>query len=107
MNAGSSRSHSLFILTLIQNNREDGSKKTGKFFLVDLAGSETVNKTSECSAVPCSEVLPAIELMLVTYTEVQGQQLEEAKKINQSLSALGNVIKALTESKSKHTPCKL
>lgn len=45
MNAESSRSHSLFILTLIQRNVEDGSSKTGKLYLVDLAGSEKVSKT--------------------------------------------------------------
>lgn len=48
----------------------------GKLFFCDLAGSEKVGKT-----------------------EVTGQNLEEAKKINQSLSCLGNVINALTENK--------
>lgn len=34
-----------------------------------------------------------------------GKRLEESKKINQSLSALGNVIAALTESRSRsHIP---
>ena len=34
-----------------------------------------------------------------------GQQLEESKKINKSLSALGNVIYALTDSKGRtHIP---
>ena len=42
--------------------------------LADLAGSEQVKKTG-----------------------ASGQTLEEAKKINQSLSALGNCINALTE----------
>ena len=45
MNAGSSRSHSLFIVTIAQNNLLDMSAKTGKFYLVDLAGSEKVGKT--------------------------------------------------------------
>lgn len=35
---------------------------------------------------------------------MQGQQLEELKKINKSLSALGNVINALTDGKSTHVP---
>ena len=48
----------------------------GKLFFCDLAGSEKVGKT-----------------------EASGQTLEEAKKINQSLSCLGNVINALTENK--------
>jgi kinesin family protein 5 len=45
MNAESSRSHSLFILTLHMTNTEDGSSKTGKLYLVDLAGSEKISKT--------------------------------------------------------------
>jgi kinesin family protein 5 len=45
MNAESSRSHSLFSMTITQTNREDLSVKTGKLFLVDLAGSEKLSKT--------------------------------------------------------------
>jgi kinesin family member 5 len=45
MNAESSRSHSIFILTVTQNNLEDLSCKTGKLYLVDLAGSEKISKT--------------------------------------------------------------
>lgn len=45
MNAESSRSHSIFILTVTQNNLEDMSCKVGKLYLVDLAGSEKVAKT--------------------------------------------------------------
>ena len=51
----------------------------GKLNLVDLAGSERVRVTG-----------------------ATGKRLEECKKINQSLSALGNVISALT-SKSNNT----
>jgi kinesin family protein 5 len=79
MNAVSSRSHSLFVLELTQK-LTDGSTKTGRLNLVDLAGSEKVAKTG-----------------------ASGETLEEAKKINQSLSALGNCIAALTESRS-HIP---
>lgn len=82
MNDQSSRSHSIFIMTITQNNLEDGSCKTGKLYLVDLAGSEKISKTG-----------------------VVGQTLDEAKMINKSLSALGLVISALTdEKKSKHIP---
>lgn len=42
MNEGSSRSHSLFQVTIQQKNNKDMSTKTGKLFLVDLAGSEKV-----------------------------------------------------------------
>lgn len=80
MNATSSRSHSLFILTLIQKER-DGTTKIGKLNLADLAGSEKVGKTGAV-----------------------GETLEEAKKINQSLSALGNCIMALTKAKKGHVP---
>jgi kinesin family protein 5 len=81
MNAGSSRSHSLFILSLTQKNTSTGELTSGKLYLVDLAGSETVSKTG-----------------------ASGQQLEELKKINKSLSSLGNVINSLTDGKSTHIP---
>ena len=80
MNASSSRSHSLFILSLHQKSK-DGSTKEGRLNLADLAGSEKVNKTG-----------------------ATGETLEEAKKINQSLSALGNCINALTKAKKGHVP---
>ncbi|KAJ3042344.1 hypothetical protein HDV00_007478 [Rhizophlyctis rosea] len=81
MNAESSRSHSIFVLTITQKNLNDGSQRSGKLYLVDLAGSEKVGKTG-----------------------ASGQTLEEAKKINKSLSALGMVINALTDGKSSHVP---
>lgn len=81
MNQESSRSHSIFVVTITQKNVETGSAKSGQLFLVDLAGSEKVGKTG-----------------------ASGQTLEEAKKINKSLSALGMVINALTDGKSSHVP---
>ena len=81
MNAESSRSHSIFVITIAQRNTETGTQKTGNLYLVDLAGSEKVGKTG-----------------------ASGQTLEEAKKINKSLSALGMVINALTDGKSSHIP---
>ncbi|PWN41882.1 putative kinesin-1 motor protein [Ceraceosorus guamensis] len=81
MNAESSRSHSIFLVTIQQRNTETGSQKSGNLYLVDLAGSEKVGKTG-----------------------ASGQTLEEAKKINKSLSALGMVINALTDGKSSHIP---
>lgn len=42
MNKDSSRSHSIFILTVQQKNLNDLSNKQGKLYLVDLAGSEKV-----------------------------------------------------------------
>ncbi|GAA5965702.1 hypothetical protein JCM21900_001566 [Sporobolomyces salmonicolor] len=81
MNAESSRSHSIFVITVQARNTETGTQKTGSLFLVDLAGSEKIGKTG-----------------------ATGQTLEEAKKINKSLSALGMVINALTDGKSSHIP---
>jgi len=80
MNAVSSRSHAVFMLKLISKHTETGSTKMSKLLMVDLAGSEKVGKTA-----------------------ASGSALEEAKKINQSLSALGNVMNSLTEG-AKHIP---
>ncbi len=71
---------SVFII-VVEQKGADGTSKVGKLNLVDLAGSEKVKKT-----------------------EATGQTLEEAKKINQSLSSLGNCIHSLTESKRSHVP---
>ncbi|XP_058081168.1 kinesin-like protein KIN-1 isoform X2 [Magnolia sinica] len=81
MNMASSRSHCVYIFSVLQESTNDGRVKTGKLVLVDLAGSEKVEKT-------CAE----------------GRVLEEAKTINKSLSALGNVINALTNGKMNHIP---
>lgn len=81
MNEGSSRSHSVFTITVSQTNNNNATSKSGKLVLVDLAGSEMVRKTN-----------------------ASGQQLEEAKTINKSLSALGQVIMALTDEKANHIP---
>ena len=81
MNKGSSRSHSLFSVTLFQRNIITGSTKNGKLVFVDLAGSEKMSKTG-------------IE---------GGMGLKEAQNINKSLMTLGMVINALTEN-AKHIP---
>ena len=80
MNDKSSRSHSLFILTIFQRNTLTESSKIGKLYFVDLAGSEKVGKT-----------------------HAKGQVLEEAKNINKSLMCLGMVINSLIEG-SNHIP---
>eukprot|EP01006_Ploeotia_vitrea_P045199 TRINITY_DN66919_c7_g2_i1.p1 TRINITY_DN66919_c7_g2~~TRINITY_DN66919_c7_g2_i1.p1 ORF type:complete len:502 (+),score=322.47 TRINITY_DN66919_c7_g2_i1:54-1508(+) len=105
MNQVSSRSHALFIIIVEQNEvtsaaagdkkgrgRRGGSNgnsgkqqqifKVGKLNLVDLAGSERVRTAG-----------------------VTGQRLEESRKINKSLSSLGNVISALTDQSGRaHIP---
>ncbi|XP_029313251.1 kinesin-1 heavy chain-like [Cottoperca gobio] len=77
MNEHSSRSHSIFLINIKQENSQTGQKLTGKLYLVDLAGSEKVGKTG-----------------------AEGTVLDEAKMINKSLSSLGNVISALAEGSS-------
>jgi len=81
MNEHSSRSHSIFILTINQTNKKEGFSKIGKLYLVDLAGSEKISKTG-----------------------ATGHTLEEAKIINKSLTTLGRVINNLTDGKSQHVP---
>jgi hypothetical protein len=87
MNQDSSRSHSIFTITVETSAREstlpDGSMhiRVGKLNLVDLAGSERLNKTG-----------------------ATGDRFKELTNINWSLSALGNVISALVDGKSSHIP---
>uniref|UniRef100_A0A8B9KVY7 Kinesin-like protein n=1 Tax=Astyanax mexicanus TaxID=7994 RepID=A0A8B9KVY7_ASTMX len=80
MNEHSSRSHSIFLINIKQEHIETEQKLCGKLYLVDLAGSEKVSKTG-----------------------AEGSVLDEAKNINKSLSALGNVISALAEG-TVHVP---
>ena len=51
MNADSSRSHSVFIITTEQTDSTAGVKKSGHMYLVDLAGSEAVGKTNATGSV--------------------------------------------------------
>ncbi|KAL2972179.1 hypothetical protein AAZX31_15G239900 [Glycine max] len=85
MNVASSRSHCIYIFTIQQEFlSRDKRTRFGKLILVDLAGSEKVEKTG-----------------------AEGRVLEEAKTINKSLSALGNVINSLTcglQGKASHIP---
>ncbi|EDL24488.1 kinesin family member 5A, isoform CRA_c [Mus musculus] len=81
MNEHSSRSHSIFLINIKQENVETEQKLSGKLYLVDLAGSEKVSKTG-----------------------AEGAVLDEAKNINKSLSALGNVISALAEGTKSYVP---
>lgn len=100
MNSTSSRSHTVLTIAIEQrgdlaasdDNPENGSLLRrrahgsarilySKLLMVDLAGSERVRKTIS-----------------------KGTRLDEAKSINTSLSALGNVIAALAESNTAHVP---
>jgi len=79
-NAQSSRSHAVLLVDLEGTDMETQVKTHGRLVLVDLAGSERINRSG-----------------------VQKGQLTEAQNINKSLSALGDVIGALTH-KSGHVP---
>ncbi|KAM6296236.1 LOW QUALITY PROTEIN: kinesin-like protein KIF17 [Aegotheles albertisi] len=84
MNKDSSRSHSIFTVNIeISTVDEPGQDhlRAEKLNLVDLAGSKRKSKTG-----------------------ATGERLKEAIKINLSLSALGNVISALVDSRCKHVP---
>ncbi|XP_065175568.1 kinesin-like protein KIF11 [Sycon ciliatum] len=83
MNAHSSRSHSVFNVTVhMKENSCDGEElvKTGKFNLVDLAGSESIGRSG------------AVD-----------KRAREAGNINQSLLTLGRVITALVD-RAPHVP---
>ncbi|KAF3696001.1 Kinesin-like protein KIFC3 [Channa argus] len=73
MNVESSRSHLIVGIMVESRNLTNGSLSTGKLSLVDLAGSERAAKTG-----------------------AKDHQLKEANSINKSLSALGDVISALS-----------
>ena len=82
MNRNSSRSHSVFSITLKSTELHAEKKRT--LHLVDLAGSERQKAT-----------------------EAAGARLKEASAINKSLSALGNVIKSLVDvanGRDRHVP---
>ena len=84
MNAHSSRSHSLFTITVERSELGADGKphiRVGKLNMVDLAGSERLSKTG-----------------------ATGDGLKEAAKINLSLSTLCHVISALTDPKSTYIP---
>ena len=88
MNRESSRSHAVFTVNLESCRRAFAGaalqKRSALLHLVDLAGSERQKST-----------------------ESAGVRLKEASAINKSLSALGNVIKALvdvSDGKDRHVP---
>ncbi|URD96997.1 KISc [Musa troglodytarum] len=80
LNERSSRSHSIVTVHVRGMDLKTGATLRGSLHLVDLAGSERVDRS-----------------------EVTGDRLKEAQHINKSLSALGDVIYALSQ-KSAHVP---
>lgn len=79
MNSESSRSHTIFTITVETTTKKRTS--IGKLNLVDLAGSERASKT-----------------------QATGECLREACNINVSLSVLGSVISALVDSNNSYIP---
>jgi kinesin family protein C1 len=81
-NMRSSRSHSVFILTLTGVNSITGERCEGTLNLVDLAGSERL-----------------------AHSQAEGARLKETQSINKSLSCLGDVIGALgSKGEGGHVP---
>ena len=74
MNAESSRSHSIFAILIESYDKTTKRTTYGKLSLVDLAGSERADKTGATA-----------------------DRLKEGMAINKSLSALGDVMAALSE----------
>lgn len=84
VNKESSRSHSVFTLTINSKTKRDGILNilSSRFHIIDLAGSERQK-----------------------LTDAVGERLKEAGMINKSLSALGGVINSLvdiSQGKSRH-----
>jgi kinesin family protein C2/C3 len=80
MNEHSSRSHSVVILSVATRDAVTGVETHSQLTLVDLAGSESVDKSG-----------------------ASGDALQEAKAINKSLCALGDVLGAISE-RRPHIP---
>merc|ERR1719437_177830 len=74
MNSESSRSHLILIVQIVSINHETKDQLRGKILIVDLAGSERLKKSQ-------------------TTADAQKESIE----INKSLTALGDVIEALTK----------
>jgi len=83
MNPESSRGHAALFIQVRSVPKDDpgGEERNGKLFMIDLAGYERFSKTGV----------------------QEGKMKEEAKAINGSLLALGNVVQSLAE-KSDHVP---
>ncbi|KNC54675.1 kinesin motor domain-containing protein [Thecamonas trahens ATCC 50062] len=81
LNDVSSRAHTILRLEVSRRDPFSGSRTHGVFTCVDLAGSERVKKSRS-----------------------RGARLDEAKFINKSLTALGNVIASLADPGVSYIP---
>jgi kinesin family protein C2/C3 len=80
MNQHSSRSHMMLTVKVLGTNEMAGITSIGTLHLIDLAGSERLSRS-----------------------HATGDRLLEARNINRSLAALGNVMEAL-QKKQPHVP---
>lgn len=83
LNATSSRSHSIFTVSIVQKarNNQKGGTVESMINFVDLAGSERLARSQS-----------------------EGKRFQEAVVINSSLSALGKVVLALAATNARHIP---
>ena len=90
MNTDSSRSHAIFIMKIEQKERTSGKVTKSVLHMVDLAGSEmAASQNSAAQRSPSGG--SAVQV--------------EAKMVNKSLSALGNIVRAQLENQrgAKHS----
>lgn len=78
MNSESSRSHLIVIIKVLGYNKQTQEEFRSKIMLCDLAGSERLARS-----------------------QVTGEGAKEAIEINKSLTALGDVLEALTKSQKQ------
>ena len=69
-----SKSHNIIIVTIYRYYKDKNCMRTGTLYLCDLEGSEKITKMNP----------------------VEGENIEEQKLINKSLSALGSVVQSLS-----------
>lgn len=84
LNKDSSRSHSILILYIIREFRDESGKAMrgyGKMTFVDLAGSERLKES-----------------------KTSGLMAKEAQQINKSLFTLGKIISTLSKKQNTHLP---
>ena len=120
MNAESSRSHSLLIVTVTTTNKTTGRALSASLTLVDLAGSERLSK-SEVTGQARKVRRAALVVLRVAGRPLHSEttqksascpasaqrngcpDLQEAQHINMSLSALADVVAARAQ-KQAHVP---
>ncbi len=114
MNQDSSRSHSVFTITVETADKEDSAATASTSSpATDISGGSSATGGGSSAAGGGKNTVRVGKLNLVdlagserqSKTGATGDRLKEATKINLSLSALGNVISALVDGKpGGHVP---